>query len=96
MNRKELIEKLQDKLQFCTHTQVEDGVKSTLQLITNALNSRERVEIRGFGSLTMRNSKLKLARNPKTGTIVEVPAKRKIHFKRVLQSIERRLRMSLN
>jgi integration host factor subunit beta len=81
MNRKELIERLQDKLPICTVKQVEDGVKDTFKLMGKVLSSGERIEIRGFGVFTVRYVKPKLARNPKLGTVVEVPAKYRLHFK---------------
>ena len=41
-----------------------------------------RIEIRGFGVLDVRDTKPKpAARNPRTGEIVYVPARRKTHFK---------------
>jgi integration host factor subunit beta len=41
-----------------------------------------RIEIRGFGVLEVKPTKPKpAARNPKTGEIVYVPARRKTHFK---------------
>ena len=42
----------------------------------------DRIEIRGFGVLKTRNTKPKpQARNPRTGEVVYVPARRKVHFK---------------
>ena len=41
-----------------------------------------RIEIRGFGALDVKATKPKpAARNPRTGEIVYVPARRKTHFK---------------
>ena len=48
-----------------------------------------RIEVRGFGVLETKATKPKLAaRNPRTGEVVYVPARRKTHFKpgRVLKS----------
>ena len=48
-----------------------------------------RIEVRGFGVLETKATKPKpAARNPRTGEIVYVPARRKTHFKpgRVLKS----------
>ena len=41
----------------------------------------ERVEIRGWGSLSIRNQKSSIRRNPKTGDKVAVPAKKVIYWK---------------
>ena len=41
-----------------------------------------RIEVRGFGVLETRDTKPKpAARNPRTGEVVYVPARRKTHFK---------------
>ena len=41
----------------------------------------DKVEIRGFGNFKVRQRNARKARNPRTGEIVEVPAKRVPHFK---------------
>ena len=45
------------------------------------LASGERVEIRGFGTFNLRYQASRTARNPKTGEVLALPAKYKIHFK---------------
>ena len=49
--------------------------------LKKALKREERVEIRGWGSLSVRNQKSSIRRNPKTGDKVAVPAKKVIHWK---------------
>ena len=51
-----------------------DEIKSTLK-------RGERVEIRGWGSLSIRNQKSSIRRNPRTGDKVAVPAKKVIYWK---------------
>ena len=46
-----------------------------------SLKRDERVEIRGWGSLSIRNQKSSIRRNPKTGDKVAVPAKKVIYWK---------------
>lgn len=46
-----------------------------------AMKSNDRIEIRGFGSFSMRQYKAYQGRNPKSGEIVTVAAKRLPHFK---------------
>ncbi|MEO5658133.1 MAG: HU family DNA-binding protein, partial [Nitrospiria bacterium] len=41
----------------------------------------DKIEIRGFGSFRLRNRRTREGRNPKTGTTVQVPAKRVPFFK---------------
>ena len=47
-----------------------------IKRIKKALKREERVEIRGWGSLSIRNQKSSIRRNPKTGDKVAVPAKK--------------------
>ena len=56
-------------------------VQAVLDSIVEALNSGEKVELRGFGSFRHRTRNPRQARNPKTGETVQVPAKRVVYFK---------------
>ncbi len=56
-------------------------VETVLDGIAEALVAGRRVEIRGFGTLSTRIAKARKSRNPKTGEVVEVPAKRVIRFR---------------
>jgi integration host factor subunit beta len=49
--------------------------------IVCALRGADHVEIRGFGSFHTRQRQPRVGRNPKTGTRVEVPAKKVHYFK---------------
>ena len=56
-------------------------VKFFFGQIEKALKSDERVEIRGFGTFTVKNYKGYKGRNPKTGETVEVAPKKLPRFK---------------
>ncbi len=60
---------------------VELAVNSILERMASALAMGERVEIRGFGSLSLHYRPPRSARNPKTGKQVWVPEKFAPHFK---------------
>ena len=49
--------------------------------MTNALSNGERIEIRGFGSMTLHYRPPRVGRNPKTGESVAVEDKFSPHFK---------------
>ncbi|MEE8525070.1 MAG: HU family DNA-binding protein [Thermoanaerobaculia bacterium] len=49
--------------------------------IAESLGAGRRVELRGFGTFGVRQSKARIGRNPATGVEVEVPAKRVPFFK---------------
>jgi len=59
-----------------------DGVFQALREFMSEANPEVRIEIRDFGVFEVKKTKPKpKARNPKTGEIIYVPARRKTHFK---------------
>jgi integration host factor subunit beta len=56
-------------------------VDTIIDAIKTAIINGERVEIRGFGSFSLRSYKPYKGRNPKNGEIVEVPEKKLPYFK---------------
>lgn len=50
-------------------------VDGLLNAIKNALAEHQNIEIRGFGTFKVRKRKSRVARNPRTGARVEVPAR---------------------
>lgn len=57
-------------------------VDSLFETMRQMLSDGQRIEIRGFGAFSVKATKPKTAaRNPKTGEIVYVPARRKTQFK---------------
>lgn len=53
--------------------------------MVRALRKGERVEVRGFGTLSSHSRNPRNGRNPKTGAAVNVPAKRVPRFKPSMQ-----------
>ena len=59
-----------------------EAVDSLFQAMADAIIEGTRIEIRGFGSWEVKETKEKThARNPRTGETVFVPARRKVMFK---------------
>jgi len=81
MIRSELISNLADKHPQLTASDVELAVKSIIDSIANQLSKGCRVEIRGFGSFSVRTRPPRLGRNPKTGEEVKVPKKAALNFR---------------
>lgn len=50
-------------------------VDGLLNAIKNAMSDHEHIEIRGFGTFKVRKRRSRMARNPRTGEPVEVPAR---------------------
>jgi len=56
-------------------------VNTVFDSIEEALCSGDKVEIRGFGSFTIRERNGRDARNPKSGEVVPIPPKKAPFFK---------------
>ena len=81
MVKSELVNALKEKLPELQVRDVELALNCILGQLTNALAQGERIEIRGFDSFDLRNRPPRIARNPKTGEGVNLPAKVAVHFK---------------
>ena len=81
MTKSELIEVLSRKQSQLAYKDIELAVKTILEYMSSSLSNGERIEIRGFGSISLRYREPRLGRNPKTGEPVSVPGKYVPHFK---------------
>ena len=69
---------------------VVDGVFNAMRDIMMKANPEVRIEIRDFGVFEVKKTNPKPnARNPRTGEVIQVPARKKSHFKagKVLKTI---------
>jgi integration host factor subunit beta len=80
MTKSELIEAITTRGEI-TKARAELVVNCVFDTMTEALQNGEGIEIRGFGSFTVRPYKAYTGRNPRTGQAVPVPAKRLPFFK---------------
>jgi integration host factor subunit beta len=80
MNKSDLIAALTKK-EHLTEKLAMEIVNLVFDEFTNALKNGDRIEIRGFGSFVARKYDAYKGRNPKTGKVVEVKAKRLPFFK---------------
>ena len=81
MTKSELIEQLTTGNEVLNKRESELIVNSIFDTIGQALVGGDRVEIRGFGSFTVREREAREARNPKSGDIVQISAKKTPFFK---------------
>jgi integration host factor subunit beta len=81
MTKSELIEVIARKQKHLPAKDVELAVKHLLELMSEALASGERIEIRGFGSFSLHYRPARMGRNPKTGEAVALAGKHVPHFK---------------
>ena len=91
MNKSDLVNKISNKSDSFTEDDIEKSVNSILELISQSLSKKQRVEIRNFGTFSIRSREERLSRNPKTGTSVLVEAKNHPYFR-----ASKNLKQSLN
>jgi integration host factor subunit beta len=81
MTKSELIERLSGITGQLNKKEAELVVNTIFGSIGQALVEGDRVEIRGFGSFTIRHRDAREARNPKSGEVVRISAKKIPFFK---------------
>ena len=81
MIKSQLIKRLLNKNPHLIQKDVEKITSLILERITSTLKDEGRIEIRGFGSLSVRKRNAKNGRNPRTGESVFVPEKKVPIFK---------------
>jgi integration host factor subunit beta len=97
VTKSELIERISEKLKL-PNGKAEQIVNCVFDSMVKALQDGDGIEIRGFGSFTVREYKAYEGRNPRTGETVHVAPKRLPFFKvgkdlreRVNQAYQREL-----
>ena len=80
VTKSELIERISEKLKL-PNGKAEQIVNCVFDSMVKALQEGEGIEIRGFGSFTVREYKAYEGRNPRTGETVHVAPKRLPFFK---------------
>ncbi|MDY0398469.1 MAG: integration host factor subunit beta [Desulfuromonas thiophila] len=81
MTKSQLVEQLVGQTPCLNKADAERIVATIFDSISEALIHGDRVEIRGFGSFSVRERDARQARNPKTGELIRIDAKRAPFFK---------------
>ena len=81
MIRSELIARIAQQNPHLTVQECEGVVRATLGTISDALARGDRVELRDFGTFSVRDQDAHTGRNPRTGAVVAVPAKLQVYFR---------------
>ncbi len=81
VTKSELIDVLTKQQNHLALKDVELAVKCIIEQMNQALATGERIEIRGFGSFSLRVRPPRIGRNPKTGESVALSKKHVPHFK---------------
>jgi integration host factor subunit beta len=81
VTKSELIDVLAKQQNHLALKDVELAVRCIIEQMNQALSTGERIEIRGFGSFSLRVRAPRIGRNPKTGESVALAKKHVPHFK---------------
>ena len=81
INKKDLIEIIAKEQDQLPYRDIELSVKTIIETMVNSLRKGERIEIRGFGSFSLRYRKPRVGRNPKSGQSVNIEERYVPHFK---------------
>ena len=81
INKKDLIEIIAKEQDQLPYRDIELSVKTIIKSMVKSLRKGERIEIRGFGSFSLRYRKPRVGRNPKSGQSVSIDERYVPHFK---------------
>ena len=81
MTRSELVDVIKDQCPHLENQEVENAVNLFFSEIITGLSSGQRVELRGFGSFSIKSRPPRVARNPRTGEKVEIGSRLLPYFK---------------
>lgn len=80
MLKRDLVNAVTDEMDGFLKKDVNKAIDIMLETIVDALAEDRRVEIRGFGSFSIRKRKARTTKNPRTGKIMNIPARKNLHF----------------
>jgi integration host factor subunit beta len=81
MTKRGIVGELLGRRSTLSHRQAESVVNAVFEAIAAALAEGARVEIRSFGAFGVKQRRPRQGRNPRTGELVEVRAKRVPFFR---------------
>ncbi|RJF91454.1 integration host factor subunit beta [Sphingomonas cavernae] len=90
MTRSEVADLVAADNPHLTTREAERIVALVFSAMGRALVERRRIELRGLGSFSCRDREARTARNPRTGSPVELGPRRAVHF-RASRSLNKRL-----
>jgi len=80
MKKSDLVDAISGKAGL-PKAQVQQMVDDVFDLIADGLAKGEKIDLRGFGTFSVRDSAARTGRNPQTGEPISIPARRVPGFK---------------
>ena len=81
MNKSQLISSLNDKRTDLAQEDISKSIDIIINLISKRMSEGHRIELRNFGTFSIRGRQKRISRNPKTGTAVLVDSKYYPYFR---------------
>ena len=81
MTLSELVDLIKEQCPYLENKEVENAIQLFFSEIVTGLTSGKRVELRGFGSFSIKSRPPRIARNPRTGEKIEIGSRLLPHFK---------------
>jgi DNA-binding protein HU-beta len=80
MNKAELVDAIAANANL-SKADAKRALDAFVEVSTGALKSGDRISLVGFGSFSVSNRQERNGRNPKTGEVIKIAAKKSIRFK---------------
>lgn len=80
MNKTELVKEIAAKADL-SQAAAKEALDATLDAIQGALKGGDSVQLLGFGTFSVTERNERTAKNPRTGEVIKVPAKKVAKFK---------------
>ncbi len=81
MNKSDLVSNVFQNINSLNKSDIDLGVNEILEIISSSLEKRRRVEVRGFGTFSVRKRNKRIARDPSSGSSVVVMKKYHPYFR---------------
>ncbi|MDC3016994.1 integration host factor subunit beta [Pelagibacteraceae bacterium] len=95
MLKSEILTKLNQKYSNFSANDIENLFNIFIKEISNSLKVGKNIEIRGFGTLSKKDNKEKMVRNPKTNEKIFKEKSFKLHFK-IGKTLHKRINSNQN
>ena len=81
MNKHEFMGKVKETLELSSIDKANDTVNKLSKLIVDLVKSGEEVNVGDLGKFVVKESAARKGRNPQTGEVIDIPAKKAMKFK---------------
>jgi len=88
MTKKDIVLRIADQTNL-KQIEIKKVVQATFDCILEALERGEKIELRNFGVFKIKQRKPRTGRNPRTGEVVPVPARKSVVFRPGLEMKKR-------